>query len=189
MGAYTTILSLKLADSHSSSPETYDQPAINHIAQGCLNNTIDHHEARHRRAALAPYLRPQAIRNNDPVVHKHLNHLCERLELWGEKKPLPIQSAFRCMAGDIVSAITYNGRLNFLDDAEFEPEYVQIAKGSSKLVGLIASFRALGDILLLAVKYVRLSETRPISMNKGPKTNHTQAYTREMGATSICFSV
>lgn len=63
-----------------------------------------------------------------------------------------VQSAYRCMAGDIVSAITYNGRLNFLDHPEFEPEYVKVAGGSSKLVGLIASFRALGDLLLFALK-------------------------------------
>lgn len=56
------------------------------------------------------------------------------------------------MAGDIVSAVTYNGRLNFLEDEEFEPEYLKVAGSSSRLVGLIVSFRFLGDMMLFLVK-------------------------------------
>lgn len=131
---------------------TYAQPFINFLANGCLNNTIDHQTARHRRQAFAPYLRPQAIRNNDVIVHQHLNALTDRLRDWDSAKPLNIQLAYRCMAGDIVSAVTYNGRLNFLEDEEFEPEYLKVAGSSSRLVGLIVSFRFLGDMMLFLVK-------------------------------------
>ncbi|KAF2178846.1 putative P450 monooxygenase [Zopfia rhizophila CBS 207.26] len=88
-------------------------------------STVSHDLHRRRRAPIAQFFSPQAIRRFDPVIRTKLELLCSRLKEYEKTgEPAVTENAFTALTSDIITEYSFGISTGYLEMPGFNPTWL-----------------------------------------------------------------
>jgi cytochrome P450 len=155
--------------------EKYKTTTYPMLAPGTMIATADHELHRRRRATVNQLFSKQSVKRIEPVLHKTLQRLLQRMEEWGATgSPAPMSLAFKAATKDVISNYAFGeSTSSSLDRGDLDQAYFKaIPQGAGVFFALYFHWLAemmikmpvsmvlfLNPSLAVFIKFVDVSHT------------------------------
>ena len=130
----------------------YDKPASAQYRFGApyaAFSTPEHEIHKRRRAAISPFFSKKRIFQHSNAIRKQVEKLCHRLsvDFKDQPRPLLLKNAFTSYAADVITQYTFGKSYGFLDDPDFQSEFILAIQGFKAIGHLCNQFPWLARLL------------------------------------------
>ena len=121
---------------------------INGQAPLSIVSTIPHDLHRSRRAAISPYFSKSSIRRLEPVIAETLDNLLQRLDAAAKSgEVVPLSTAYKAVASDIITAYCFGESTGFLMRADYNSPFFEAVGKVFRICWLMTHVAWLGPLL------------------------------------------
>ncbi|KAF4997551.1 hypothetical protein FGRMN_3756 [Fusarium graminum] len=114
-----------------------------------INVLLDPIVHRQRREMLNPSFSKRRINMLEDLMYEELDRVFEKITEYANKgMVIPIQEAYYCYAGDIISRVIFGKCLNLIDMPDFATDKIEEIRGFTKGVWISIHFGAIRNLMM-----------------------------------------